>query len=255
MSRFFYESFQDYLCGRGVRKVDFMLKSNETLNRNILTEKVDNQIHAINEVHKLSCGFNGFLKRRINNQTCKAVEEEKIQLRKFKKNYEKIKAEGPDNKIEQIALDEGQKIIDRASRVFDVMDDNGYMDLVRRSMDNVEICLTDVDFDNLGMNNGVIEIVNFDDISYNMVEMDCYFFLAKLKRKGFNVDFDRGIDLFCELEGLEKNSEVFIKCLLSYPHEFLKIFGKYRKSKKNWNEDEYVRRLLNGIREDVKSLI
>ncbi len=81
MNRFFYDSFQQYLCTKGVKKVNFMLKSNETLSRRILEEKVINQINIINEVHKLSCGFNGYLRKRINNHTCKLIEDDKIQLK------------------------------------------------------------------------------------------------------------------------------------------------------------------------------
>lgn len=254
MERFFYDSFQEYLCSRGVKKVDFMLKSNETLSKRILEEKVLKQLHTIREVHILSCGFNGYLRKRINNQTCKLVEEEKIQLKKFKRSLEVINQRGPQGRIEEIVLDRGYEILERGQKCIDTIMENGYMDLVARSMKNIEICLTEVDFDNLGKNE-FIEIVNFDDIAYNMVEMDCYYFLAKLKRKGFYVDFDGAIEQFCKLEDLGQESNIFIRSLLSYPFEFFKVYEKYRKNKKNWNEDEYVRRLLNGIKEDEKSLI
>jgi len=39
MNRFFYDSFQQYLCTKGVKKVNFMLKSNETLSRRIFKKK------------------------------------------------------------------------------------------------------------------------------------------------------------------------------------------------------------------------
>ncbi len=69
------------------------------------------------------------------------------------------------------------------------------------------------------------------------------------------MDFNKCIDEFCKLEGLGESSKVFIKALLSYPYEFIKIYEKYKKNKKNWNEEEYIRRLLNGIKEDEMSLI
>jgi len=47
MNRFFYDSFQQYLSTKGVKKVNFMLKSNETLSRRILEEKVIEQIQMI----------------------------------------------------------------------------------------------------------------------------------------------------------------------------------------------------------------
>ncbi|MDU1413016.1 MAG: hypothetical protein E6929_09380 [Clostridium sp.] len=254
MNRFFYDSFQEYLCSRGIKKVDFMLKNNETLNRNILEQKVNKQLYVIKEVHDVSCGFNGYLRKRINNHTCKYIEEEKVRYKKFCRAYEKLKETGPDNNIEEVFLSNGDYIIERGKECFEKINDNNYMDLVRRSMERVEICLTDVDFDNLGKND-TIEIVNFEDIAYNMIEMDCYYFLSKLKRKGFNVDFNKSVDTFCNIENLDDSSAIFIRSLLSYPHEFLKFFEKYKKNKKNWNEDEYIRRLINGIREDEKSLI
>lgn len=254
MNRFFYDSFQQYLCTKGVKKVNFMLKSNETLSRRILEEKVINQINIISEVHKLSCGFNGYLRKRINNHTCKLIEDDKIQLKKFRRSLEKIKENGPIDRVEEIVLERGDRVLARGEKVIDTIMNNGYMELVARSMDNVEICLTNVDFDNLGKSE-IIEIVNFDDIAYNMVEMDCYYFLVKLKRKGFKVDFNKCIDDFCKLEGLGDSSKVFIRALLSYPYEFIKIYEKYKKNKKNWNEEEYIRRLLNGIKEDEISLI
>ena len=254
MNRFFYDSFQQYLCTKGVKKVNFMLKSNETLSRRILEEKVINQINIINEVHKLSCGFNGYLRKRINNHTCKLIEDDKIQLKKFRRSLEKIKENGPIDRVEEIVLERGDRVLARGEKVIDTIMNNDYMVLVARSMDNVEICLTNVDFDNLGKSE-TIEIVNFDDIAYNMVEMDCYYFLVKLKRKGFKVDFNKCIDEFCKLEGLGENSKVFIRALLSYPYEFIKIYEKYKKNKKSWNEEEYIRRLLNGIKEDERSLI
>ncbi len=254
MNRFFYDNFQQYLNIQGVKKVNFMLKNNETLNRFILEEKVIEQLSIISEIHKLSCGFNGYLRKRIDNHTCKLIEEDKIQLKRFKRSLERIKENGPTDRVEEIVLEKGDAILERGEKVINTIMDNGYMDLVARSMKNVEICLTNVDFDNLGKGE-TIEIVNFDDIAYNMVEMDCYYFLSKLKRKGFNVDFSRCIDRFCELENLEDNSKNFILALLSYPYEFMKIYDKYRKNKKNWNEEEYIRRLLTGIREDEKSLI
>ncbi len=254
MNRFFYDSFQQYLCTKGVKKVNFMLKSNETLSRRILEEKVINQINIINEVHKLSCGFNGYLRKRINNHTCKLIEDDKIQLKKFRRSLEKIKENGPIDRVEEIVLERGDRVLARGEKVIDTIMNNDYMELVARSMDNVEICLTNVDFDNLGKSE-TIEIVNFDDIAYNMVEMDCYYFLVKLKRKGFKVDFNKCIDEFCKLEGLGKSSKVFIRALLSYPYEFIKIYEKYKKNKKSWNEEEYIRRLLNGIKEDEMSLI
>ncbi|MPM62613.1 hypothetical protein SDC9_109489 [bioreactor metagenome] len=128
------------------------------------------------------------------------------------------------------------------------------MDLISRSMKNIEVCLTDVDFDNL-VKNETLEIVNFDDVAYNLVEMDAYYLLYKLKKRGFVIDFYKCLDKFCSLEGLEDSSKNFILALLSYPHEFMRIYEKYRRNKKSWTENEYIRRFSDAIREDGISFI
>ena len=46
MNRFFYDSFQQYLSIKGVKKVGFMLKSNETLSRNILQKNIFRQLDS-----------------------------------------------------------------------------------------------------------------------------------------------------------------------------------------------------------------
>jgi hypothetical protein len=76
-----------------------------------------------------------------------------------------------------------------------------------------------------------------------------------LKKKGYNLDYIKCIDRFCNLESLENNSKNFILALLSYPHEFMKIYEKYRRNKKSWTEEEYVKRFLGAIKEDGVSFI
>lgn len=254
MRRFFYDNFQDYLKDKGVKKIDFILKDNQSLSRKGLEKRVSNQIELINEFHKKACGFNGYLKYRINNDTCKLIEDYKIQIRRLTKHMEKIKKDGANGAFEEFLKDNGTECLERAQKCIDHIYKNNYMNLIARSMDNVEICLTDVGFDNI-QKNKEIEIVNFYDIAYNMVEMDVYFLLSKLRRKGTNLDWRSHINEFCQLEELNEDSENFILAMLSYPHEFMKIYSKYKKNKRNWNDEDYIRKLKKAIDEDGNSLI
>lgn len=254
MRRFFYDSFQDYAKEQGIKKVDFILKNNEALSKKLLEERVLSQLHFIAEFHNIACGFNGYLKKRINNDTCKLVEEYKVQVKRLRKHLEKIKEQEGKNELENFICSEGEKQLERAAQCLDFIGENNYMDLISRSMKNIEICLTDVDFDNL-VKNETLEIVNFDDVAYNLVEMDAYYLLYKLKKRGFVIDFYKCLDKFCSLEGLEDSSKNFILALLSYPHEFMRIYEKYRRNKKSWTENEYIRRFSDAIREDGISFI
>lgn len=254
MRRFFYDSFQDYAKEQGVRKVDFILKNNEALSRRLLEERVLSQLQLITEFHNMSCGFNGYLKRRINNDTCKLVEEYKVQVKRLRKYLDKIKEQGAKGEVEKFLQEEGKVQLNRAVQCLDCIGENNYMDLISRSMKNIEVCLTDVDFDNL-VKNQTLEIVNFEDVAYNLVEMDAYYLLYKLKKRGFVIDYSRCVEKFCTLQGLGEDSKIFILSLLSYPHEFMKIYEKYRRNKKSWTEGEYVKRFIEAIREDGISFI
>jgi hypothetical protein len=254
MRRFFYDSFQEYARECGIKKINFILKTNDALSKRTLEERVLNQLELISEFHRISCGFNGYLKRRINNDTCKLVEDYKVQIKRLSKYIERIRTESMDSIMDNFLLEEGGIQVERAQESIDFLEQHNYIDLVARSMKRVEICLTDVDFDNL-VKGEDLEIVNFEDVAYNMVEMDAYYLLGKLKRKGMNIDYKKSIERFCELEGLQEDSCDFILALLSYPHEFMKIYEKYRRNKKSWTEEEYVKRMKAAINEDGISLI
>lgn len=254
MRRFFYDSFQEYARECGLKKINFILKTNDALSKRTIEERVLNQLELISEFHSISCGFNGYLKRRINNDTCKLVEDYKVQIKRLSKYIERIRSDSTDSVVDNFLLEEGELQVERAQKSIDSLEQHNYIDLVARSMKRVEICLTDVDFDNL-VKGESLEIVNFEDVAYNMVEMDAYYLLWKLKRKGINIDYKKCIERFCELEGLEEDSCGFILALLSYPHEFMKIYEKYRRNKKSWTEEEYIKRMKAAIKEDGISLI
>ncbi|WP_461615452.1 hypothetical protein [Clostridium sp. Marseille-QA1073] len=254
MRKFFYDTFGEYLKEKGIKKIDFILKDNKSLSKSGLDERVANQLQLISEFHAKSCGFNGYLKRRINNDTCKLVEEYKVQIKRFSKYMETIKEVGSKNEFEKLMMVNGDKYLKRAEECMNYIYSSNYMDLISRSMKNVEVCLSDVGFDNLDKGE-TLEIVNFYDIAYNMVEMDAYYLLSKLKRKGANLNWKKHVKKFCELEKLDNNSERFILAMLSYPHEFMKIYDKYRKNKKNWSDKEYSNKLIKAMEEDGFSLI
>lgn len=254
MRRFFYDNFQEYAKEHGIKKVDFILKSNDALSRKLLEDRVFSQLENICEFHRVSCGFNGYLKKRINNDTCKLVEEYKVQVKRLDRHIQKLEESGAKGNIEKFLVEEGKLQLERAKKSIEFIDESNYIDLISRSMKKIEICLTDVDFDNL-VKNESLEVVNFEDVAYNMIEMDAYYLLSKLKKRGFALDYNKCISKFCDLEGIEENSKNFILALLSYPHEFMRIYEKYRRNKKSWNEEQYVKKFLEAIKEDSFSFI
>ena len=116
-----------------------------------------------------------------------------------------------------------------------------------------EICIGNTSFQNLRQNNS-IEVVSFENCSYNMVEMDCFLLLSKLKRKGVKLDFHKLAKEFCYIEGLDESSSKFLIALISYPHEFMKCCNRYRAGKKMWNEDRFSEKIVKALIQDGDSL-
>ena len=242
-----YNDFSDYMMFKGIKnaeKIEIVKDKNTKVDT---TEGlIINQFAAIHDFHEKAMGFNGYLRNRLNNNTGKVVEEYKVSIKKLAADLKKIKNNGAKNSFEQIIIKYGQKIINRGEECIRIVYKSDYIEIITRSMRRTEICLGNTDFKNLRKSN-FTEVVSFEDCSYNMVEMDCFFFLSKLKKKGVKLDYQKLIEEFCCIEGLDAKSSKFLMALISYPHEFIKCCNKYREGKNKWNEEKFPEKLLKNL--------
>jgi hypothetical protein len=243
-----YNDFSDYMMFKGIKsaeKIEVVVKDKNT--KVETTEGlIINQFAAIHDFHEKAMGFNGYLRNRLNNNTGKAVEEYKMSIKKLSTDLKKIKNNGPNNSFEQIIIKYGQEIINRGEECIRIVYKSDYIGIITRSMRRTEICLGNTDFKNLRKSN-FTEVVSFEDCCYNMVEMDCFFLLSKLKKKGVKLEYQKLIQEFCYIEGLDERSSKFLMALISYPHEFIKCCNKYREGKNKWNEEKFPEKLLKNL--------
>lgn len=243
-----YNDFSDYMMFKGIKnveKIEVVVKDKNT-KLDITEGLIINQFGAIHDFHEKAMGFNGYLRNRLNNNTGKVVEEYKVSIKKLSADLKKIKTIGPKNSFEEILIKYGQKIINRGEECIRIVYKSDYIGIITRSMRRTEICLGNTDFKNLRKSN-FTEVVSFEDCSYNMVEMDCFFFLSKLKKKGVKLDYQKLVKEFCYIEGLDARSSKFLIALISYPHEFIKCCNKYREGKNKWNEEKFPEKLLKNL--------
>jgi len=248
-----YNEFSDYMVFKGINNVninDFKYKNIEV---DITEELIIEQFGAIYEFHKKSLGFNGYLRNRLNNNTGKIVEEYKISIKKLVKDINNIIRDGPKNSFEELIIKYGEGVIKRGEACIRAVYQTDYIGIITRSMRRGEICLGNTDFQNLRKNYS-IDVVSFEDCCYNMVEMDCFNLLSKLRRKGLELDFQRLTRQFCYIEGLDATSLEFIIALVSYPYEFMKCCNKYREDKNKDHEDKFSKKLLKALTQDGDSL-
>ena len=233
---------------KGVKNVDmidveFKYKS---IDINVTKQLIIQQFGAIYDFHEKSLGFDGYLRNRINNNTGKVIEEYKLSIKRLAKDISNIKREQPKNSFEELIMKYGDEFISRGEQCIREIYNSGYIEIIRRSMVRTEICLGDTSFKNLRKND-FTEVVSFEDCCYNMVEMDCFFLLNKLKRKGVKLDYNSLVKEFCYIEGLDISSSKFLLALISYPYEFMKYCNKYREGKKQCNGEDFTGRIMNAL--------
>ncbi|WP_333887684.1 spore coat protein [Clostridium sp.] len=243
--------FVEYLKSKGIYVVK---QFNRDLRQEVTLDRIKEQISIISEFHKRTLGYTGIMNKRLDNNIGRTVERYKIYIRKLKKYLKQIAGYRNRNNFEEKLNKVGEGYLIRAEKCMNNLYENNYINLILRSMNRVEMCLTDIYFDNFRKVKE-LQVINIKDCCYNMVEMDLVYFLNKIKRKGIDVNFSELIKSFCKEESLDDNSLQFVLSIVSYPYQFMKCCSRYRYNTKNWTEEEYLLRLDKSIKEDGESLI
>ncbi|MDP4087885.1 MAG: spore coat protein [Bacillota bacterium] len=242
----------EYLMSCDIHVVDYL--EPRALIEPLSQEQINSHITLISEFHQKTMGLSGFTGGRIDNCTGKKVEQFKVYIKKLKRDIKRINTNGPLNAFEEIVMEKAPEYLERAENCIKVIYDNGYFKLIERSMKRNELCLGNAYVDNL-VKDGVIKIRSTKKLCYNMVECDLVYFLGKLKRRMKKTMLMESIIEFCRLEELDESSERFILASLSYPSEFMKTCEKHRCGKKNWDDNEYIKKLISSIEKDGEFLL
>ncbi|NLZ48425.1 MAG: hypothetical protein GX895_06495 [Clostridiales bacterium] len=253
MSEKYYLDFKDYLNSCGINIVK-SFDEEEEYKEPLSKDCIYKQLSTISKFHKLTMGISSFNSGLMENATGRKVERCKVKIKKLKRDISRFKENGPTNEFEKLVLDKGPEYLERAEKSIKYIYGNGYFGLIERSMKRNEICIGSTYIDNI-REDKEINIRSLKKCCYNMVECDAVYFINKLRKRGTSFDFDEVIRLFCHLEGLSKDSQAFITAMVSFPEEFMKCCERYRYGKKEWNEDEYAKRLLEAIEKDGESLL
>ncbi|OFI06170.1 spore coat protein S [Clostridium acetireducens DSM 10703] len=236
----YQSSFKDYLKCNEIQIVDNFKYIN-----NITEDSVYNQLSTIKQFHVISTKYANYNKNIFKSSIGKIVENNKVSLKKVKRFLKNIKY--PKNDFEEFLLSISDEYISKAEICINEIYNSKYINLIKRSMNRNELCLGNTYFNNLRNYKGAIQITNLNKCSYNMVEIDCYYLLNKLRKKGFKFPWEKLADEFCNIENLSKYSSNFIIALMSYPYEFMKYCNRYRLNKKNWTSKKYMIKLKKSL--------
>lgn len=255
MSSIVYNNFEEFLKGNGIVKVESFDNEQGAGNKIITKGMIESQLKVISGFHNKTMGFNAYLSKRLENYTGKRVEECKVYLKKLKRDVRKLQDQGIQNSVEELILKYSDNFIKRAEDCISNIYASNYYGLINRSMKRIEICIGDGSHTNIRENGEAIELINIDSAGYNMIECDAVNYFLKLKKKGLDFEWKDLISRFCDYEGLGPDSCMFIISLVSFPHEFMKSFNRYRYRKKDWTEEEYTANIISAVERDGDSLL
>ncbi|AJD26062.1 spore coat protein CotS [Clostridium botulinum] len=243
-----------YLKSKDINIIEDFKDDNRELD-NLSEELVIEQLRVISLFHKNTLGNKSYIRGGIKNKTGSIVEKYKLDLKKINKYIRSLKDKKINNTdLEKLIFDYMPNYINRAEKVIENIYENGYINLVWRSMDRKEICLGKTYFNNIRYNKG-IEVIDINKCSYNMVEMDCIELLYKVNKKNSSIDIERLCKIFCEFESLNDESYKFILYMLSYPYSLIKCCTKYMKEKDSNKEKHYMDRFNKAMKLDSNSFV
>ena len=216
---------------------------------------IDYQIALMVEIQKIMMGKKSYIIPRIESSIGHEIESFIVQTKKISKMIKLYEEKYYKDDFDYFIIEEGNKILARANRTINALDEDMYLKLILRSMNNYEICLGKVDEGNLKKDGMIICIRSTRYISYNMLEHDCYNYIKRLKKKGYSGNVMEIVNDFSQKSGLGNESIDYIRVLVNYPIEAIKILSKIKYDRSRFTNDEWVKEINMSQRIDGIELL
>lgn len=214
------------------------------------------QIENIIKFQNAIMGYRENIIPRFNSTIGKDLEGFKVSLKKTHRLINKIDCKDKNalsiyiRNLEKEILQEGQNAIKMASG-------EGYYDVISRSMKRYEVCIGRGDRGNLTVIDDDIVVGTTKYMSYNLIENDVYSYLKRLRKKRIKVSMSNLIEFFINESNLDESSIRYIKGMIMYPYEELKIIQRYFNNKLEISDEEIIRlieeerKVSKGVLQDL----
>lgn len=204
---------------------------------------IDNQISLIIEVQKILKGKKINIIPRVESSIGKEIESFIVQTKKTLKMIRTFEEKYKKSDFDLFIIDEGNKILSRANKSLNTLDEEQYLKIIVRSMNNYDICLGRVDEGSLKKEGLTICVRTTRYISYNMIEHDCYNYIKRLKKRGYKGDIIKLINDFAYKSDLNRDSIDYITVLSNYPLESIKTLLKLKEDRDRFSDEEWIKEI------------
>ena len=225
-------------------------------NQNILNEKIDvySQIQLIGEIQQIFINRKPNILPPIGSTIGKDFEGFKVKIKKLKRYLDEFKMMDRSD-FNYYLIDILEDTINRAEATVNAIDNYKYIELIKRSMRNNEICLGKVDEGNLKRNSNFICVRTTKYLSCNLIEHDCYSYIRRLKKREDKFNIREIITFFTNMQGLDEYSKEYIYILSNYPIETTRTFIKFRNENDRLNNEEWLNSFQSAISIDGNELL
>lgn len=212
----------------------------------------DNQISLIIQIQKILRGKKTNIIPRVESSIGKEIESFTVMAKKTLKMIKSFEEKYNKNDFDIFIIDEGNKILSRANKSLNALDEDEYLKIIIRSMNNYDICLGRVDEGNLKKEGLIIYTRTTRYISYNMIEHDCYNYIKKLKKRGYEGDIIKLINDFAYKSNLNRDSINYMTVLSNYPLESIKTLLKLKEERDKFSDEEWIKEI--GIAQKIDGI-
>lgn len=212
----------------------------------------DNQISLIIQIQKILRGKKTNIIPRVESSIGKEIESFTVMAKKTLKMIKSFEEKYNKNDFDIFIIDEGNKILSRANKSLNALDEDEYLKIIIRSMNNYDICLGRVDEGNLKKEGLIIYTRTTRYISYNMIEHDCYNYIKKLKKRGYEGDIIKLINDFAYKSNLNRDSINYMTVLSNYPLESIKTLLKLKEERDKFSDEEWIKEI--GIAKKIDGI-
>ncbi len=245
--------FNKYLMSKGIELAPGKELDNKLPDRITFEEAVE-QLQLLFELHKRIKGYEGDIGNHLPSLIGELMESYKAQLRRLKRDVANLKSAVPVNIFEKELKRYGEALVSRGERAIALALSSDYTKKVYRSMNNNEICIETASIDSFYQIGGVIYVKALNKCAYNLLECDVIDFINRLKKQRVMMPYDVLIKVYVEASYLEDSSYDFIRGMVNYPYECIKVCTRYRTMKKPWTPEKYAQSLRTAMIKDGEEI-
>ncbi|KOA18402.1 hypothetical protein CLHOM_33040 [Clostridium homopropionicum DSM 5847] len=244
MNNLAHVAFLEYAKQRGI--IENSLNEELKLNKSMREESALDYLKLISEFHKKIMGYNDYICYRLQDKRGRILEQYKIFFKKATRELQSIRNKEELNSFEKVSLEYGETYLKISQKCIEEISNNGYLELIKRSMNRCEIVLGDNNINNIRKGE-FIEVACLKECAYDLVELDAVYYLNKLIKKGIKLDYEKLLVKFCEFEYLSHYSLSFMKAMITFPHEFIRCFIKGTSKQTEYDVNNYLNKLKKSI--------